>query len=74
MSNETLAELFARDPFSYTKEDIDLIIRYYREARSSYNITGKREVGKVNLSELGLGNDSPTTPKLTQDILKRNGK
>jgi hypothetical protein len=71
MSNDTLAELFARDPFSYTKEDIDQIILYYRQARMAYNVSGKRETGKVNLDEMGLGDGSP---KLTIDALKRSTK
>jgi hypothetical protein len=58
MADETLAELFARDPFTYTQEDLDKIIAYYREARSAFNLGGKRapkDTSKVNLDELGMG-------------------
>ena len=38
---ETLSELFARDPLTYTKEDLDRIIQHYRDARREHLATGK---------------------------------
>lgn len=54
---ETISELFARDPFTYSKEDIDRIIAHYREARKNFNLGGPKatkEKPVVNLAELGL--------------------
>lgn len=54
---ETISELFARDPFSYTKQDIECIVHHYRTARQNFAITGKgvRETKTpVDLKELGL--------------------
>ena len=55
---ETISELFARDPFSYSKQDIERIVAHYREARRNFNLTGKgvaeKKVGPVDLKDLGL--------------------
>jgi len=53
---ETLTELFARDPFSYSKQDIDRLITYYREARRNFVLTGKGAAIKpaVDLKDLGI--------------------
>lgn len=52
-----IAELFARDPFSLTKEDLDQIVAHFRERRREYNLGGKGAVKAkpvVDLKELGL--------------------
>lgn len=58
MSDEsTIAELFARDPFTLTKLDIDRIIAHMREARQQFKLTGKATTAEkrpVDLKELGL--------------------
>lgn len=53
---ETIAELFARDPFSYSQQDLERIIAHYREARRTYTLTGKgvREKQVVDLKDLGI--------------------
>ena len=53
---ETLTELFARDPFSYSKQDIDRLITYYRDARRTFALTGKGVQVKqvVDLKDLGI--------------------
>lgn len=52
----TIAELFARDPFSLSKLDIDRIIEHYQQARANFKLTGKgtSEKKPVDLKELGL--------------------
>jgi hypothetical protein len=54
--HDTLAELFARDPFDLSKADIDRIIEAMREARKTFKTTGKGTAEKkpVDLKELGL--------------------
>lgn len=39
-----IAELFARDPLSLTKENIDSIIAHYRDARQKY-LLGEKSAG-----------------------------
>ena len=53
---ETLTELFARDPFSYSKQDLDRLITHYREARRTFTLTGKgvKEKQVVDLKDLGI--------------------
>ena len=53
---ETLTELFARDPFSYSRQDIDRLITHYREARRIFTLTGKgvKEKQTVDLHDLGI--------------------
>jgi hypothetical protein len=53
---ETLTELFSRDPFSYTKQDLDRLITYYRDARRTFAITGKpvKEKQVIDLKDLGI--------------------
>ena len=53
---ETLTELFARDPFSYSKQDLDRLITYYRDARRTFTLTGKgvKEKQVVDLRDLGI--------------------
>ena len=53
---ETLSELFARDPFSYSKQDLDRLITYYRDARRTFALTGKgvKEKQVVDLRDLGI--------------------
>lgn len=35
-----IAELFARDPLSLSKDDRRQIIQFYRERRAEFNLTG----------------------------------
>lgn len=53
---ETLTELFARDPFSYTEQDLDRIIKHYQDARKNFVITGKgvKKEPVVDLKALGI--------------------
>lgn len=55
---QTISELFARDPFTLTKEDIDKMIEYYRDRRKDFVLGGKAspkiEKPKVDLNDLGL--------------------
>lgn len=54
---ETLSELFARDPFSYTAQDISRLVEYYIQKRNSFNVSGKAKVDtkkEVDLKDLGL--------------------
>jgi len=41
-----IARLFAEDPLSLTKENIDEIITYYRTARANFE-TGERAAGST---------------------------
>lgn len=52
----TLAELFARDPFTLSKLDIARIIAHMRESRQHFKLGGKplAEKRPVDLKELGL--------------------
>jgi hypothetical protein len=57
MSDDTIAELMARDPFQLSKLDIDKIIEFYREKRAAFKATGKPQAGpkpSATLEELGL--------------------
>ena len=54
---DTISELFARDPLSYTKQDVDQIIEHMRAARKNFNLGGKaavKEKKAVDLKDLGL--------------------
>lgn len=53
---ETLSELFARDPFSYSQQDIERLVAYYQEKYRSFSLTGKAKPEKqeVDLKDLGL--------------------
>lgn len=55
-NESTIAELFARDPFSLTKLEIDRIIEHMRASRQHFKLGGKPMAEKrpVNLEELGL--------------------
>lgn len=44
MSDETTAELFAKDPLSLTKSDITEIISYYRANREKFIASGQSGV------------------------------
>jgi hypothetical protein len=58
MSNDqTLAELFARDPLKLTDQDLDFIIAEYQEKRKLFAATGKAPTATkrpVDLNDLGL--------------------
>lgn len=58
MSENTLAELFSRDPLHFNKhpEDLDTIIAEYIEKRKLFSVAGKAPPTKrsVDLTELGL--------------------
>jgi hypothetical protein len=62
-----LADLFAKDPLNYTREDIDTVIRRFREANAQWqagqksagstkkmNAKSKEPETKVDLGDLGL--------------------
>ena len=53
---ETLSELFARDPLKYSQQDLDRLITYYRDARRVFALTGKgvKEKQVVDLKDLGI--------------------
>lgn len=53
---ETLTELFSRDPFLYSKQDLERLIAHYRDARRTFTLTGKGVVEKpvVDLKDLGI--------------------
>ncbi len=52
----TIAELFSRDPFKLSGADIDQMVVFYIEARKTFVLTGKapKEAKPVDLKELGL--------------------
>jgi len=60
--SDTISELFARDPLSLTKEDLDAIIRYYRDKRAQFALNGDKTAGNpkrlkekpATLEDLGL--------------------
>lgn len=57
-SIDTISELFARDPFQHTKQDIDNLIEYYAARRKEFALSGKSmpkvEKPKADLADLGL--------------------
>lgn len=67
----SLAELFARDPRELSAQDIDEVVKRYREAQAQFNL-GARAPGstkkmmkldeKIDLAALGL------VPKATLDL------
>ena len=53
----TIAELFRRDPLSLTDEDIETIIKKMQEAQKQFNLSGKaapRAAKSLDLKDLGL--------------------
>ena len=52
----TLSELYDRDPFKFTEQDEDTLIKYYRTKYQSFTITGKAKPDKpeIDLKDLGL--------------------
>lgn len=50
MDKPTLAELFARDPHNYTREDIDALIAEYREKRKLFNLGVRDAAAPAKLS------------------------
>jgi hypothetical protein len=56
MDEPTLSELFARDPFKFSEQDEDELIKYYRSKYQSFSVTGKAkpEKAEVDLKDLGL--------------------
>lgn len=55
-----MAELFSRDPLNHTRESIDEIIAYYREARKNFNL-GEKSAGKTPKAKA----EKAAGPKLT---------
>lgn len=49
-----IAELFARDPLSLTRENIDEIITYYRAARANF-ILGEKQAGATKKMKAAAG-------------------
>lgn len=60
-----MAELFARDPLNHTRESIDAIIAYYREARKNF-ILGEKSAGSTKKMKAAPKSDGP---KLGSDDL-----
>jgi hypothetical protein len=56
MSDNTLSELFARDPHSLSDQDIDEMTEHYREARKTFVKGGATKGPKpeASLADLGL--------------------
>lgn len=52
----TISELYDRDPFKFTEQDEDILIKYYRTKYQSFSTTGKAkpEKAEVDLKDLGL--------------------
>lgn len=56
-SENTLAELFSRDPLKLSDQDLETIIAEYIEKRRLFAATGKAQTATkrpVDLTELGL--------------------
>lgn len=60
-----IADLFARDPLSLTKENIDSIIGHYREARQKYLLGD----GKAGATPKPKKADKPAPTNLSLDDL-----
>lgn len=60
-----MAELFARDPLKHTRESIDSIIVYYREARKNFAL-GEKSAGSTKKMKAVPKADGP---KLGSDDL-----
>lgn len=57
MPDNTLTELFARDPLSLTDQDLDEMIAHYAEARKTFIKGGSKATGPkptTSLADLGL--------------------
>ena len=56
MPDNTLAELFQRDPFSLTDQDIDTMTEHYQESRKTFVKGGQTKGPKpdTSLADLGL--------------------
>ena len=67
--NDSITELFSRDPLKMSQQDLDSIIAYLRNARAQYNLGEKsagnmkptkakkspaEKVSSIDLSDLGL--------------------
>jgi len=64
-----ISDLFARDPLSLTREDIDAIIARYREARAAFNL-GEKQAGATK--KIKEKSDVPKITKLDlDDLLKK---
>lgn len=56
MNVTDMTELFARDPLKHTRESIDEIIVYYRQARANFNL-GEKSAGSTKKAK------APALPK-----------
>lgn len=50
MDEPTLAELFARDPHEYSDQDLDRLIKEYREKRKLFNLGVRDAAAPTKLS------------------------
>lgn len=54
---DSLAELFSRDPLSYTKQDLETIITRLRAARAQFVLAGKPTNGKKAKADPAAADD-----------------
>lgn len=62
-----IARLFQEDPLSLTKDNIDSIIAYYREARKNFN-NGEKSAGSTKKLKVA-SEPKPKVEKLDLDKL-----
>ena len=53
-----MAELFSRDPLKHTRESIDAIVAYYREARKNF-LLGEKSAGSTKKMKAAPKVDGP---------------
>lgn len=58
-----IAELFDRDPFTLTREDVGAIVAYLRDSRKQFNL-GNRTAGKAPKKKLEAGEAKDLLDKL----------
>lgn len=63
-----IAALFQRDPLDLSKQDIDDIVKYYREKRAQFNL-GDKTAGSTKKMKV----DSPKVKIDAMDLLKGIG-
>lgn len=62
-----IARLFAEDPLSLTRDNIDEIIKYYRTARANFN-TGEKAAGSTKKMK-AAGEPGPKVSTIDLDKL-----
>lgn len=63
-----MAELFSRDPLKHTRESIDEIIAYYREARKAFQL-GEKSAGSTKKAKAAGPDKGPKLTSLDLDDL-----